>query len=131
MNNPDSRGERSIALFLLGILLFNPPLLSIFGTDVAFAGVPLLYIYLFVAWAIFIFLIGVNSEMGKERRRSLRVPQLPGNDNPAAGVAVPQGSLPHSISPRPNLTNQTVADKATGSVSDHPATRLPTEREDW
>lgn len=97
MNTSGSKGERSIALFLLGILLFNPPLLSIFADDVAIAGVPLLYIYLFLAWAIFILLIGIISESGQERRRSRRLPPLPGNDNPAERSAIPQGSLPHSI----------------------------------
>ena len=103
MNKSGSRGERSIALFLLGILLFNPPLLSIFGADVAFGGVPLIYIYLFLAWAIFILLIGLTSEAGQERRRGHRLPPLPGNDNPVERAAVPQGSLPHSIGPRPGL----------------------------
>ncbi len=96
MNTSGSKGERSIALFLLGILLFNPPLLSIFAGDVTIAGVPLLYIYLFLAWAVFILLIGIISESGQERRRSHRLPPLPGNDNPERS-AIPQGSLPHSI----------------------------------
>ena len=109
MNNSDSKGERSIALFLLGILLFNPPLLSIFGVDVAFGGIPLLYIYLFLAWAVFIVLIGLISEVGQERRRNLRVPTLPSDQNAighnaigqnAIGKsAIPRGSLPHSITP--------------------------------
>lgn len=103
MNTSGSKGERSIALFLLGILLFNPPLLSIFSGDVVIAGVPLLYIYLFLAWAVFILLIGIISETGQERRRSRRLPPLPGNDNPAERSAVPQGSLPHSIGRPPEL----------------------------
>lgn len=105
MNTSGSKGERSIALFLLGILLFNPPLLSIFGGDVEVAGVPLLYLYLFLAWGVFILLIGVISETGQERRRSRRLP-LPGNDNPAERSAVPQRSLPHSIGPPPSLQNR-------------------------
>ncbi len=114
MNNSESKGERSIALFLLGILLFNPPLLSIFGADVAFGGIPLLYIYLFLAWVVFIVLIGLISEVGQERRRTLRVPTLPSDQNAigqnaigqnaigqnAIGKsAIPRGSLPHSITP--------------------------------
>ncbi len=102
MNNFDPKGERSIALFLLGILLFNPPLLSIFGIDVAFAGIPLLYIYLFLAWAAFILLMGLISERGQERRRSRRVAPLPGDENAAEQTQIREDSLPHSITPRPN-----------------------------
>ncbi len=102
MNNSDSKGERSIALFLLGILLFNPPLLSIFGVDVAFGGIPLLYIYLFLAWAAFILLIGLISEKGQERRRGRRSHGLPLEKGTPEGSAIPEDSLPHSIEPRPN-----------------------------
>jgi hypothetical protein len=100
MNQSDSKGERSIALFLLGILLFNPPLLSIFSADIAFAGIPLLYIYLFLAWLVFILLIGLISEIGMERRRNQRVPHLPGDSRSADQAAVPQHSLPNSVGPR-------------------------------
>lgn len=117
MNTSGSKGERSIALFLLGILLFNPPLLSIFSGDVVIAGVPLLYIYLFLAWAIFILLIGVISETGQERRRSRRLPPLPGNDNPAERSAVPQGSLPHSIGPPPGVTRRPLMGRSLPSGS--------------
>lgn len=119
MNKSDSKGERSIALFLLGILLFNPPLLSIFGVDVAFGGVPLLYIYLFLAWAAFILLMGLISELGPEQRRSRRMPPLPSDENRVGQSAVPQDSLPHSITPRPNRTANT------------PAANTPNERENW
>jgi hypothetical protein len=50
------KGERLIALALLGFLLFNYPLLSLFSTDGTVLGVPLLYAYLFASWA---FLIGL------------------------------------------------------------------------
>ena len=100
MNKSDSKGERTIALFLLGILLFNPPLLSIFAADVAFGGIPLLYLYLFFAWAVFILLIGLLSEKGQERRRGRRAPGLPLENGTAGRSAVPEGSLPHSINPQ-------------------------------
>lgn len=44
-------GERLVAAFLCGCLLFNYPLLSLFDTGSAVFGVPLLYAYVFVAWA--------------------------------------------------------------------------------
>ena len=99
MNKSDSKGERSIALFLLGILFFNPPLLSIFAADVTFGGIPLLYLYLFCAWAAFILLIGLMSEKSQERRRGRRAPGLPLENGTQGRSAVPEGSLPHSITP--------------------------------
>jgi len=45
------RDERLVALFLLGLLLFNYPLLAMFNSATLVAGVPKLYLYLFVAWA--------------------------------------------------------------------------------
>jgi hypothetical protein len=48
------KGERLVALALLGFLLFNYPLLSLFSTDGRVVGVPLLYAYLFVSWGLLI-----------------------------------------------------------------------------
>jgi hypothetical protein len=64
MYRPGLVGERAIALFLLAFLAFNPPLLSIFSADVIVFGVPLLYLYLFCAWAGIIALIGLHAVSG-------------------------------------------------------------------
>jgi hypothetical protein len=64
MYRPGLVGERAIALFLLAFLAFNPPLLSIFSADVILFGVPLLYFYLFCAWAGIIALIGLHAVSG-------------------------------------------------------------------
>jgi hypothetical protein len=48
------RNERLVALFLLGLLLFNYPLLAMFNTPTLVLGMPRLYLYLFVAWAVLI-----------------------------------------------------------------------------
>jgi hypothetical protein len=53
------KGERLVALALLGFLLFNYPLLSLFSTDGSVAGVPLLYAYLFVSWGLLIGLMAL------------------------------------------------------------------------
>jgi TRAP-type C4-dicarboxylate transport system permease small subunit len=45
------RNERLVALFLLGMLLFNYPVLSLFNAPTLVLGIPLLYLYLFLAWA--------------------------------------------------------------------------------
>ena len=65
MTQPEIVGERAIALFLLALVAFNPPLLSIFSAEVFLFGVPLLYLYLFCAWAGIIALIGLHAVSGK------------------------------------------------------------------
>ncbi len=51
MNRRLLTGERLVAVFLAGFVLFNYPLLSLFDRGVAVFGIPLLYAYVFVAWA--------------------------------------------------------------------------------
>jgi len=48
------RGQGFVALFMLGCLLFSYPLLEIFERPVLVLGVPLVYAYLFGAWALLI-----------------------------------------------------------------------------
>jgi len=54
MIRPTLKGQRLVALFLLGCLLFNYPLLSLFANDLRAWGIPLIYVYLFVTWAVLI-----------------------------------------------------------------------------
>ena len=44
-------GDRLIAAFLLGCLLFNYPLLSLFDRPAEIFGIPLVFAYVFFAWA--------------------------------------------------------------------------------
>jgi hypothetical protein len=46
-----------IALFLLACALFNYPLLSVFNVPTTVLGIPVLYAYVFVAWATVIALL--------------------------------------------------------------------------
>jgi hypothetical protein len=48
---------RIVAVFLLGCLVFGYPLLALFNVPAAARGVPVLYLYLFGAWAALILLI--------------------------------------------------------------------------
>ncbi len=50
-------GQRLAALLVLGWLLFNYPLLALFNDAAIWCGIPLLYAYLFGAWALFIALL--------------------------------------------------------------------------
>jgi len=56
------RGERLVGLFLLGCLLFNFPLLALFNVRGALFGIPILYAYLFTAWALVIALVALIME---------------------------------------------------------------------
>lgn len=65
-NSRDRERQWVIPVFFLGCLLFSYPLLALFNVSASVAGVPLLYAYLFVAWAGLIALIAVVS--GRSRR---------------------------------------------------------------
>jgi len=54
MDKKDTKGQRLIALFFLGSLLFNYPVLSLFNAAAAVFGVPVLYAYIFAAWALMV-----------------------------------------------------------------------------
>ena len=56
------KGQQLLALFFIGCLLFNYPLLLLFSTDGLVAGIPILYIYIFVTWAAIIGLMTVIIE---------------------------------------------------------------------
>jgi len=62
MANRAIHAQRLVALFVLGWLLFSYPLLSIFDTGGTVAGIPVLYAWLFGAWAALIALLIVVVE---------------------------------------------------------------------
>jgi hypothetical protein len=64
MSRPGVTGEGLFFLFLLGVFLFNPPLLSIFDIPRQLFGVPLLYIYLFACWGALLLLVAFIIEKG-------------------------------------------------------------------
>ena len=62
MNGPSVKGQRLVALFLLGWLLFNYPLLDLFAGPGEVFGIPVLYVYVFAAWALLLALMAVVVE---------------------------------------------------------------------
>jgi len=56
--------ERAVALFLLAVLAFSPFALSIFNVPNFLFGIPLLLVYLFLAWAVVIALIASTAVVG-------------------------------------------------------------------
>ena len=51
------RGQRLICIFLLGTVLFNFPILALFNVSATLFGIPVLFAYLFLAWATLILLM--------------------------------------------------------------------------
>lgn len=51
MNRSRLAGQRLVAIFLLGCVLLNYPLLFLFNRGVMVFGIPLLYAYIFLVWA--------------------------------------------------------------------------------
>jgi hypothetical protein len=52
-----TRNAKLIGITLLGIVLFNFPILGIFSKNTWFVGLPSAVLYLFLLWLVFIFLI--------------------------------------------------------------------------
>jgi hypothetical protein len=57
-----AKESRFIALCMLGLVLFNFPVLALFNVDATVLGVPLLYAYLFAAWGFLIALMAYVAE---------------------------------------------------------------------
>ena len=55
--NEHSRNPRLVATAGLALLLFSYPFLAVFDLDVRVLGVPLLWAYLFTAWALVVALM--------------------------------------------------------------------------
>lgn len=66
MNRSIITGQRLAAVFLLGCVLFNYPLIALFNKPVEIADIPLLYFFLFGAWALLIGLMAWAIERGRE-----------------------------------------------------------------
>jgi hypothetical protein len=57
MGDFETKGQRLTALCLLGFLLFNYPVLALFNLPASVLGVPVLYAWIFCAWAVLIALM--------------------------------------------------------------------------
>ncbi|MBM3359197.1 MAG: hypothetical protein FJY54_15900 [Betaproteobacteria bacterium] len=57
MGKHDVNHQHLIALFVLGLVLFNYPLLSLFNVPGTVLGIPVLYLYVFAAWGAVIGLL--------------------------------------------------------------------------
>jgi hypothetical protein len=62
MPKSSRKGPRLVGLFLLGCLFFTYPMLALFNVRATVMGVPVLYAYLFAAWALLIVLVALTME---------------------------------------------------------------------
>ena len=65
MNRSSVKSQRLVALFLLGVLLFNYPLLALFNRAGEVFGIPVLYAAIFVSWALLIALLALVVERSR------------------------------------------------------------------
>jgi hypothetical protein len=68
MRSRSTAGERLAATFLLGVVLFNPPILKIFTVERFVFGVPVLFIYMFGAWMALLALLALGNRGRREDR---------------------------------------------------------------
>lgn len=66
MTGDKRKGRRLSGLFLLGFLLFNFPILSLFNLKIMVLGIPLLYLYIFSVWLIIVALIYLITKFSKD-----------------------------------------------------------------
>ncbi|EHQ52512.1 hypothetical protein ECTPHS_07466 [Ectothiorhodospira sp. PHS-1] len=76
MAPPSGARERYVAAFLLGLALFFPPLLAVFDVPTTLLGIPVLFLYLYLAWLTVILVVLLIV---------VRNPDGDGPDDPAAG----------------------------------------------
>jgi uncharacterized membrane protein len=58
----EKKTQRFVALCMLGMLAFNFPILALFNVTGTLLGVPVLYAYVFAAWAALIALMAFVAE---------------------------------------------------------------------
>jgi hypothetical protein len=89
---PPKRPQRTIAVALLAVVLFNQPLLRVFdhGAKTTVFGLPVIYVYLFAAWALVIALMITIVELrdqsgGSNRKAEDSASGEPSRAPPTAG----------------------------------------------
>jgi hypothetical protein len=78
MTPENKKSKRMVGVFLLGCVLLNYPVLSLFNRTVLFFGIPVLYAYMFSVWACLIFLIFLVTRIRPRPAKTL--PQAEGGD---------------------------------------------------
>ncbi len=64
----DDKSAKLIIIFVVAVLLLNYPIMGIFDKRELRYGIPMLYYYLFVVWALLIVLIGLAVQNRNRRK---------------------------------------------------------------
>jgi len=70
MTRHNIQNRRLVAVFLLGAVLLNYPLLSLFNRPLSVVGFPMLYGYIFGVWMLLIVCVFMITRSGKRIDRS-------------------------------------------------------------
>jgi hypothetical protein len=62
--------ERLVGAVFVSALLLNPPILGLFGVERTLLGIPVLYLYVFAAWAAVILMIAAGARRLARSARS-------------------------------------------------------------
>jgi len=62
MRRSGTTGQRLAAIFMMGCVLLNYPILSLFSRPEDVNGIPLLYVFVFAVWTVLIGLMAVVIE---------------------------------------------------------------------
>ena len=68
MTRDSKINKRLVALFLLGCVLLNYPILSLVNLEILIFGLPLLYVYLFGVWCLLIGLTALTTLFRSRKR---------------------------------------------------------------
>ncbi|MFM8374224.1 MAG: hypothetical protein ACKOCO_17760 [Bacteroidota bacterium] len=64
----DDKSARLIILFVVAVMLLNYPLIGIFDRRQLQHGIPVMYGYLFVVWALIVLLVGLAVQNRNRRK---------------------------------------------------------------
>jgi len=68
MTRDSKTNKRLVALFLLGCILLNFPILSLVNLDILIFGLPLMYVYIFGIWCLLISLTALATLFHSRKR---------------------------------------------------------------
>lgn len=67
--------ERLVALTIIGVIAINYPVLSLFSRISQLFSIPVLYLYIFFCWALFILCVAIVMELPPTPLSSLKLPE--------------------------------------------------------
>jgi len=69
------KNERLVALFLLGLFALNYPLISLFSKVRLYYSIPVLYLYIFLCWVLFILGVALIMELPASPLYPMQLPK--------------------------------------------------------